>query len=96
MIDKNEQRRRALELEQQLKAQGKSAPTLTIPTQPSKSVPRDMEGKQFAVNAIVLYPTKSGDRPVIQKRVVTKIEDGKVYLDNSHVALKIPSRCYIL
>lgn len=102
MIDKNEQRRRAAEMSQNLAAQGLTAPKLTYPVQTPRQVvapvpygPRDMDGKSFAIGQTVLRAMLMGHTPYIKKCTVTAIEGGKIYLDGSKQAIRMPERLVI-
>ena len=102
MIDKNEQRRRAAEMSQNLAAQGLTKPTLTYPVSKPRPVvapiptgARDMEGKSFSVGQTVLRAMLMGRTPYIKKCHVTAIEGGKIYLDGSKQAIRMPERLVI-
>lgn len=53
---------------------------------------KDMFGNDLLVGDVVLKPESIGRSPMITKRTVTKIDGGKLYLDNSKVAIIYPSR----
>lgn len=101
MIDKNEQRRRAEELSQKLAASGQVAPQLKWPDAPVKvpvqSVsPSDKVGTKFIVGQRVARASTSGRAAVLHIQTVTRVEDGKVYLDNSPVALRVLRNVLVL
>ena len=59
-------------------------------------MPKDYFGRLFSVDDTVFRAYIQGtNTPLIYQCKVTRIEDGKVYLDNSKVALKYPERVII-
>ena len=98
MFDKNAQRLRAQQLTQTLAAQGLQAPTLVMPTIAPKKVdgPKDKRGKELAVGQEVARATVYGRSAMLEICKVTRIENGKVYLANSKVALKFPERVLVI
>lgn len=92
MIDKAAQRARAEQLSQSLAAQGLVAPKLTYPAptpKPAPKGPSDHEGTELKVGQRVARAiSASGYGADLCIQTVTRVEDGKVYLDNSKVALK--------
>jgi hypothetical protein len=57
---------------------------------------KDLMGFSFTLGCTVARPVLLGKSPIIEICKVTRIEDGKLYLDNSKVAMKIPSRLLII
>ncbi len=53
----------------------------------------DIRGKEFKVGQTIARPS---DFFTMTLCIVTKVEDGKVYLDNSPQAMKHPTRLAIL
>ena len=53
-------------------------------------------GIKFKVGQKVLRPVVYGRSPELEVCEVTRVEDGKVYLDGSKVALRILGRIWIL
>jgi hypothetical protein len=50
----------------------------------------------FVVGQTVLRAVTSGRTAYLCEQVVTRIENGKMYLDNSKVAIQYPERIWIL
>jgi hypothetical protein len=57
---------------------------------------KDLMGFSFTLGCTVARPVLFGKSPVIEICKVTRIENGKLYLDNSKVAMKIPNRLLII
>lgn len=57
---------------------------------------KDLLGFSFTLGCTVARPVLFGKSPVIEICKVTRIENGKLYLDNSKVAMKIPNRLLII
>lgn len=57
---------------------------------------KDMMGTEFVVGQSVARAVTSGRSSYIEIRTVTKIEGKKMYLDDSKVAIRYPSRMLIL
>ena len=57
---------------------------------------KDMKGYSFTVGCKVARPTMFGKSPIITICTVTKIEGGKMYLDNSKQHIRIPGRLLII
>ncbi len=53
-------------------------------------------GFSFTLGCTVARPVLIGKSPVIEICKVTRLENNKLYLDNSKVAMKIPSRLLII
>lgn len=53
-------------------------------------------GFSFTLGCTVARPVLFGKSPIIEICTVTRIENGKLYLDNSKVAMKIPNRLLII
>jgi len=51
---------------------------------------------QFEVGQTVLRAITAGRSALLETRIVTRIEGGKLYLDNSKVAIQYPNRLWIL
>jgi hypothetical protein len=58
--------------------------------------PRDMLGKELAVGDRVAKAATSGRAVNLSIGNVTRVENGKVYLDNSKVAINYPGRLLII
>lgn len=56
----------------------------------------DLDGKQFWVKCYVARPVIRGYSPYIEICQVTRIENGKIYLDNSKQPIQFPDRLLIL
>ncbi len=56
---------------------------------------KDMFGKTICVGDVVLKPTMFGRSPFIEERFVSSIENGKIYLDDSKVAIRFPERLVV-
>jgi hypothetical protein len=56
----------------------------------------DFGGKEFKLDQVVLRATSFRLHPILTKCVVTRIDNNKVYLDGSKVAIRELSRLYIL
>ncbi len=56
----------------------------------------DMRKNEFVVGDMVVKPEMSGQSASLRIGIVTKIENGKMYLDNSKVAIRYPSRMLIV
>ena len=99
MIDKAAQRARAEQLSQSLAAQGLVAPKLTYPAptpKPAPKGPSDKVGTEFAVGQRVARASTSDRSAVLSIQTVTRVEDGKVYLDKSPVALRVLRNVLVL
>lgn len=57
---------------------------------------KDLLGFSFTLGCTVARPVLFGKSPVIEICKVTRLEGNKLYLDNSKVAMKIPSRLLII
>ena len=57
---------------------------------------KDMLGNQFTVGCKVARATMWGKSPIISLQIVTRIADGKLYLDDSKQAIRIPDRLLII
>jgi hypothetical protein len=57
---------------------------------------KDMKGFTFTVGDEVARPVLWGKTPRIELCKVTKIQDGKLYLDESKQAMKFPERLLII
>lgn len=60
------------------------------------STPKDMKGYAFNVGCKVIRAVVSGQSPKLAECEVTRIEDDKIYLDNSKIAIKYPRRLLII
>lgn len=58
--------------------------------------PKDMLGREFALGDIYVKACTSGRAVNIQLCKVTRIENGKIYGDESKVAINYPGRCLIV
>ena len=56
---------------------------------------KDMFDVEIEVGDVVLKPTMLGRSPFIEKRIVTKIDGNKIYLDDSKVAINYPDRLVV-
>ena len=56
----------------------------------------DMRGQEFAVGDKVAKAYASGRSVNLSVATVARIEDGKMYLDDSHVAIRFPGRLLIV
>ncbi|CAB4241649.1 hypothetical protein UFOVP71_187 [uncultured Caudovirales phage] len=57
---------------------------------------KDLLGFSFTLGCTVARPVLFGKSPVIEICKVTRIDSGKLYLDDSKQAMKIPSRLLII
>jgi hypothetical protein len=57
---------------------------------------KSMNGIVFTVGQTVLKPCISGRSAFIEQRTVTRIENSRLYLDNSKVAINCPERLWVL
>ena len=57
---------------------------------------KDMKGYAFNVGCTVARAVMYGKSPMIDLCTVTRIENGKVYLDESKQAMKFPERLLIV
>lgn len=57
---------------------------------------KDRMGRELRVGDVVARAVTRGRGADLKVQRVTRIEDGKVYLDNSKVALNYPGRIVIL
>lgn len=57
---------------------------------------KSMNGVVFVVGQTVLKAYVAGRTPLIEQRTVTLIENGRLYLDNSKVAINFPNRLWVL
>jgi hypothetical protein len=57
---------------------------------------KDMKGFSFHVGCKVARPVLYGKSPFIEICVVTRIENGKMYLNESKQAMKFPDRLLIV
>jgi hypothetical protein len=60
------------------------------------TVPVDMKGFAFHVGCTVARAELWGKSPMITINVVTKIKDGKIYLEHSRQPIKFPDRLLII
>ena len=97
-FNKVEQIRRAAEFENELAAQGKSAPVIIHPVAKPKpvNVPKDFKGVDLRVGDSVARAVVNGRTPLIEICEVTRVDGKKVYLDGSPQALRFPERVLIL
>ena len=93
MFNKAEQARRAQQFTAAQASLGLTKPVLPMP--PKSSGVRDMQGNLIMVGAKVARAI-AGDVTYIRICTVTGTEPGKVYVDNSKVPVKHPSRLLIL
>jgi hypothetical protein len=56
----------------------------------------DFLGRELKVGQTVIRAKLRGNSPALEQRTVTKVEDGKVYLDDSHVPLKLGGKVCII
>jgi hypothetical protein len=56
---------------------------------------KDMKGFTFSVGDEVARPVLYGKSPHIELCIVTKIQDGKLYLNDSKQAMRFPERLII-
>ena len=56
----------------------------------------DMKGFSFIEGCKVARATLWGKSPMIEICIVTKIKDGKIYLNDSKQAMKFPDRLLII
>lgn len=56
----------------------------------------DMEGMQFWLKCYVARPVMRGNSPVLDICQVTRIDNDKIYLDNSKQAIQFPERLLII
>lgn len=57
---------------------------------------KDVRGDDLKVDQTVARAVRSGNSAWLRIQKVTRVEDGKVYLDGSNVALQLPGNCVIL
>lgn len=57
---------------------------------------KDMKGFAFTEGCKVIRATLWGKSPRLEECEVTRIEDGKLYLDNSKQAIRYPERLLIV
>jgi hypothetical protein len=57
---------------------------------------KSMNGVVFTLGQSVLRPLVHGRSAFIEQRTVTRIENGRLYLDNSKVAINCPERLWVL
>ncbi len=57
---------------------------------------KDMKGFSFNVGCKVVRSVMSGQSPKLAICEVTRIEDGKIYLDGSKKAINFPNRLLII
>lgn len=57
---------------------------------------KDMLGREFKLHDNFVKAIKSGHAVNLQICKVTRIEDGKIYANDSKVAIVYPGRCLIL
>lgn len=94
MFDKEAQRARAQQLSAALAAQGHVAPVLPMPPiKPKGSGIYDLRGNEFKVDDSVARACKG---MLIDIQKVTKIENGKLYLNKSIQAMLHPERLLIV
>ncbi len=53
---------------------------------------KDKFGNEFELGDEVVHPVMSGKSPCASVKKVTRKESGKLYLDNSKVAIQYPSK----
>jgi hypothetical protein len=53
---------------------------------------KDMQDRHFEIGDQVAYAHRVGNTAYLDIRVVTRIEGGKLYLNNSKVAINFPHR----
>lgn len=94
-FDKQAQRQRALNQTQALLKSGFATPVNPIPVKKVEG-PKDMQGVELAVGQKVARAVILNHSPFINVCTVTKLADGKVYLDNSPRAIRVPERLLIL
>jgi hypothetical protein len=56
----------------------------------------DLRGFTFTLGCTVARPVLFGNSPQIELCKVTRIESGKLYLDNSKIAIKLPRKLLII
>jgi hypothetical protein len=56
----------------------------------------DLRGFTFTLGCTVARPVLFGNSPQIELCKVTRIDSGKLYLDDSKVAIKFPRRLLII
>jgi hypothetical protein len=56
---------------------------------------KDKFGVEIKVGDVVLKPSMWGRSPFIDERIVREIRDGKLYLDDSKVAIRYPERLVV-
>ena len=54
---------------------------------------KDFFGAEIKLGDRLLKPQVEGRSAVLVRCTVTRIENGKIYLDNSKVAIQYPGRC---
>lgn len=57
---------------------------------------KDMNGVEFTLGCKVARAVLWGKSPILNICRVTKIESGRIYLDDSKVAIRFPERLLIL
>jgi hypothetical protein len=92
IFDKAEQAKRAALLDQEQLAQGATKPILPIP--PPQRI-KDMQGTAIVVGHTVARAL-TGDHACIRICKVTGVNGDKIYLDDSRVPVKYPSRLLII
>jgi hypothetical protein len=56
---------------------------------------KDMKGDEFTEGCLFIKPFTAGRSAMLEERVA-HLRNGRLYGDNSKVAISYPSRCYIL
>ena len=94
-FDKQSQKRIAKQQEDfYLNVLGATAPQMSIPTASVKNAV-DLRGRPILLNNTVVRASRS-QVGILKLQKVTKIENEKVYLDNSNQAIRYPSRLVVL
>lgn len=57
---------------------------------------KSANGVKFIVGQTVLKPCTSGRSAFIEQRTVARIENGRLFLNDSNVAIKCPERLWVL
>lgn len=57
---------------------------------------RDKVGHVIEPGMLVVKPKTSGRSALLEIRTVREIRDGKLYLDDSHVAIQYPGRLLVI
>lgn len=60
------------------------------------STPKDMKGFAFNVGCKVIRAIISGQSPKLVECEVTRIDNEKIYLDNSKIPIRYPKRLLII